>query len=254
VPPNTVTNLKDSVHEFQRKQEADISISEENPIVTEPNSNQIRSIFAWHKMKTVSPAFFNLARYEPILGIAEDIVGSEAYVHQSRINVQPAFTGTGFQWHQDVESWMMEDGMPEMRACSAVVMLDTNDSVNGALMVIPGSHKHFVSCIGETPERNWAKSLKYQQKVGVPDPEIISKMANKFGIEYCEGTPGDVLLFDNNLLHGSHSNISPFSRTNCFIVYNSVENQLRSLQNPRPNHIAEREEVHTRGLEKIDEI
>jgi len=44
-------------------------------------------------------------------------------------------------------------------------------------------------------------------------------------------------------MHGSNSNISPYPRSNVFMVYNSVDNRLEepfSGQQPRPPYIAER--------------
>jgi ectoine hydroxylase len=46
-------------------------------------------------------------------------------------------------------------------------------------------------------------------------------------------------------MHGSASNITPFPRTNLFVVYNSVENALVepfSGQRPRPEYLGERGE------------
>jgi ectoine hydroxylase len=44
-------------------------------------------------------------------------------------------------------------------------------------------------------------------------------------------------------MHGSNGNITPWPRSNLFLVYNSVENALEapfSGQAPRPPHIASR--------------
>jgi ectoine hydroxylase len=44
-------------------------------------------------------------------------------------------------------------------------------------------------------------------------------------------------------MHGSNGNITPFARTNVFLVFNSVENVLEapfSGQPARPEHIASR--------------
>ncbi|MES8739290.1 phytanoyl-CoA dioxygenase family protein, partial [Cutibacterium acnes] len=73
-------------------------------------------------------------------------------IHQSRINLKNGFNGKEFYWHSDFETWHVEDGMPNMRAVSCSITLTDNTVYNGSLMVIPGSHKYFVSCVGETPE------------------------------------------------------------------------------------------------------
>jgi ectoine hydroxylase len=55
-----------------------------------------------------------------------------------------------------------------------------------------------------------------------------------------------VILFDCNAMHGSSSNISPYPRSNLFMVYNSTENRLGPPLfglKPRPEFIAAREQV-----------
>ena len=87
--------------------------------------------------------------------MAEQLLGSRVYVHQSRINYKSGFDGKEFYWHSDFETWHAEDGLPRMRAVSASIALSDNTPLNGPLMLIPGSHRHFVACIGETPDDHY---------------------------------------------------------------------------------------------------
>ena len=43
-------------------------------------------------------------------------------------------------------------------------------------------------------------------------------------VDVLTGSAGDVTVFDSNCMHGSGGNITPFPRSNVFIVFNSVEN------------------------------
>jgi ectoine hydroxylase len=110
-------------------------------------------------------------------------------------------------------------------------------------MLIPGSHKTYVSCVGETPKDHYRQSLK-KQEYGVPDKESLQRLADRGGIVAPTGAAGSAVFFDCNLMHGSNSNISPYPRSNVFFVYNSMENTLgepfHGLK-PRPEHIAARE-------------
>lgn len=208
-------------------------------IITEPDGNEIRSFFAVHDY---NPVFKALASNPKIARIAEQILGSKVYIHQSRINLKPGFAGKDFYWHSDFETWHVEDGMPRMRALSCTINLTENTAHNGPLMVIPGSHASFVSCVGQTPENHYKKSLK-KQEYGVPDKTIIRNLAEEGGITSFTGKPGSVVFFDCNLLHGSNSNITPLPRSNVFFVYNSILNLLREPYcglPPRPEHIATR--------------
>lgn len=130
-----------------------------------------------------------------------------------------------------------------------------NFSWNGALMVMPGSHKVFLSCAGETPENNWETSLKERQATGVPSREALEKMADDYGIKHCEAPAGSVILFDSNLMHGSHNNVSPKSRSNAFFVYNAISNVIAprpfAAGAPRPEHIATRDPAWLAPLQRM---
>ncbi|WP_308634412.1 ectoine hydroxylase [Paenibacillus silvisoli] len=213
--------------------------SDSEHVIREKGSNEIRSIFSVHAH---NPVFSDLASHPKLLAITEYLLGSKTYVHQSRINYKPGFTGKEFYWHSDFETWHVEDGMPAMRALSCSIALEDNYPYNGPLMVIPGSHRKFISCVGRTPDHHYKQSLR-KQEYGVPDQGSLTAFAEQEGIEMPVGKAGSVLLFDCNLLHGSSSNISPYPRSNVFIVYNSIENRLIqpfSGQHPRPEYIASR--------------
>jgi hypothetical protein len=59
-----------------------------------------------------------------------------------KINAKAAFEGDVWQWHQDYGTWARDDGMPEPRAMNIAVFLDEVFPFNGALMLVPRSHKH----------------------------------------------------------------------------------------------------------------
>jgi len=206
--------------------------------IEEPDSDKVRSVFRPHKD---NPTFAALANDSRLIDRARQILGGDVYLHQFRINYKPAFVGREFSWHSDFETWHVEDGMPRMRAVSVVVMLDPNTTDNGPLFVIPGSHRHYVRCAGETPENHYATSLR-KQEYGVPSPAALAELASTNGIATVTGPPGAVLFFDCNMMHASPSNLSHQSRTNAFLVFNSGENQLVEPfggRQPRPDFLSE---------------
>ncbi|MEX2534197.1 MAG: ectoine hydroxylase [Trueperaceae bacterium] len=215
---------------------------EEGSVITEPGSDKVRTVF---KLPEQSTLFNRLTRDRRLAGIASFLLGDDIYVHQSRLNYKPGFTGKEFYWHSDFESWHAEDGMPRMRAVSASLLLTDNDVLNGPLMLMPGSHKHFVACAGETPEDNHKSSLK-KQEVGVPSHEALTKLASEHGITAATGKAGTLVLFDCNTMHGSNGNITPYARSNAFFVFNALSNQLEEpfgANKPRPNFLAQRDEA-----------
>lgn len=210
--------------------------STEDRVIREPNSDEVRSVFMIHRTNEL---FSRVARDRRVLEIIMQLLGGEVYVHHSRINYKPGFYGKEFYWHSDFETWHVEDGMPRPRAISCSLSMTENNKFNGPLMVIPGSHRHYVSCPGETPREHVRQSLR-KQEYGVPTPEHLGWLVEQGGLSQSEGPAGSLLLFECNLMHGSNSNISPYSRSNFFIVYNSVENGVVEPfggQPPRPEFI-----------------
>jgi ectoine hydroxylase len=215
--------------------------SDAKEVIREPESREIRSIFAVHRNSEI---YKRLSQNRRLTDIVKQILGSDVYIHQSRINYKKGFSGKEFYWHSDFETWHVEDGMPRMRALSCSITLEDNYHFNGPLMVIPGSHQYFISCVGKTPENHYQQSLR-RQEYGVPDQDSLTLLVKKHGIDSLTGPAGSVVLFDCNLMHGSNSNITPLPRSNVFFVYNSVENKLVepfSGQAPRPEFIASREQ------------
>jgi len=218
----------------------DESLDGDERVVREKGSNEVRSIFEVHK---ISPLFAELISDERVAGRARQILGSDVYIHQSRVNYKPGFRGSPFYWHSDFETWHAEDGMPRMRAVSLSLALTDNHAYNGGLMIMPGSHKTFVSCVGETPENHYRESLK-EQEIGTPDETSLSVLAEKHGIELFTGPAGSATMFDCNCMHGSNGNITPFPRSNVFVVFNSVENacvEPFAAPQPRPSFIGARD-------------
>jgi len=130
-----------------------------------------------------------------------------------------------------------------MRAVSCLIALSENNEFNGPLMLIPGSHKVYVTCVGTTPKDHYRASLR-KQEYGVPDAQSLQRLVERGGMTAPKGDGGSVVFFECNIMHGSNSNITPWPRHNIFFVYNSVENTLVKPfcgLNPRPEFIASRD-------------
>jgi len=233
----------DEVEAFRaelRRLSADATVRADERTIVERESQEVRSVFEVHK---VSEIFAKIANDPRVVGRARQLLGSDVYIHQSRVNFKPGFEGKEFGWHSDFETWHAEDGMPRMRAVSISISLTDNYSFNGPLMIMPGTHKTFVSCVGETPDDNYKSSL-VQQKAGTPDRETLTKMADEHGIDVLEGKAGGATMFDSNCMHASNGNVTPFARSNVFIVYNSVENacvEPFAAKKPRPEFVGARD-------------
>lgn len=210
--------------------------------VCEPGSDELRTLF---NLETHAEIFDMLSRSRQVAGVARRLLGDDVYIHQSRLNYKPGFTGKEFYWHSDFETWHAEDGMPRMRAVSASILLTDNSALNGPLMLMPGSHKIFIGCQGETPAEHHKSSLK-KQEIGAPSKASLTRLAETCGVDYAAGPAGTVIFFDCNTMHGSNGNITPFPRSNAFFVFNAVSNALTApfgATMPRPEFLARRSDV-----------
>ncbi len=216
-------------------------LGDDDRVIRESSSGQVRSLFAVHQLSDV---IAEICSRETIAGVARQILDDDVTIHQSRINLKPGFAGGPFYWHSDFETWHAEDGMPAPRALSVSLALTPNYTTNGPLMIIPGSHRRFVSCVGETPDDYHRESLtSYRPPFGTPEEEDVASLADELGIDTITGPAGSALYFDSNCMHASGGNITPFPRSNLFVVFNAKSNALQAPFGgtaPRPDHLAHR--------------
>ncbi|MGD9841771.1 MAG: ectoine hydroxylase [Steroidobacteraceae bacterium] len=231
--------LTSMMDEAKRLMRSDSLLNSET-LILEPDSSAVRSVFHIHEQ---SKLFRRLVMDSRLVGVAQQLLNDDVYIHQSRLNYKAGFSGKEFYWHSDFETWHIEDGMPRMRALSMSIALTENTEYNGPLLVMPGSHNTYVRCVGTTPDDHYKQSLR-RQEYGVPDQESLRFLHQRGGIAASMGAAGTITIFDCNIMHGSSSNISPLPRSNVFIVYNGTSNKLTTPFGgtaPRPEFVAVRD-------------
>jgi ectoine hydroxylase len=192
-------------------------------------TGEVTGVFEVH---AVSGLVGELVRDPRVLDRARQILGSDVYIHQSRVEYLPAFHGKGAYWHSPFETWHAEDGMPAPRSVSVSIPLSEQQELTGELMAMPGSHRTFVPTA--------------RGSGGRPGQDHLTSLADAYGIERFTDAEGSVLIFDANLMQGSADNITPFPRTNLHVVFSSVENRLCAPftgGEPRPSYLANRDTV-----------
>ncbi|WP_440652003.1 phytanoyl-CoA dioxygenase family protein [Cysteiniphilum sp. 19S12-1] len=203
-------------------------------VVSELQEETIRQIFEIHNEPTLKDFY----QHDYVLKAVKQILDDQVYIYQSKINYKKAFTGKSFNFHTDYITWHNVDGMPEPRAINIDICVTEQSFYNGALMVVPKSHLYYVPAENEQPKDqkfNFKDNLQTQD-YDTPKTEIFKKLIETYGIEYIALKPGDILLFDPNLIHGSSNNISPYDRIKLMFSYNSVTNKPK--KSVRPNYMA----------------
>ena len=220
--------------------------------VVEKDGRIVRSVYGSHKTNKV---FGRLTRHPRILVPAMQILNSDLYVYQFKLNIKAAFHGDLWEWHQDYVFWHHEDGMPRPDVTNVSIFLDEVTEFNGPLFFIPNSHSQGMidvparkldgppNAARQIPYQDkpaWITSLTVDLKYGL-GKETVRKLVDRYGIVAPKGPAGSALFFHCNLVHGSPNNISPHDRAVIIITYNRVGNAPRSVGEPRPEFLAERD-------------
>lgn len=210
--------------------------------VFEKDGVTVRGVHGCH---LVSGLFSTLTRMDQLLRPAEQILGSQVYVHQFKINAKRAHTGDLWPWHQDYIFWRRLDGMREARVLNVGLFLDEVTDDNGPLIFVPGSHR--LGLLSDTDVQvgagsatsDWKTNLSAELEYTLTD-EQLAPLIERSGVRSATGPAGSLLFFDPQIVHSSRPNRSPSDRSIALISYNSVENPLVDVARPRPEHLAGR--------------
>jgi L-proline 4-hydroxylase len=203
-----------------------------------------RTAFAAHKFNEV---FEVMSRHPRLVEPLMQLFGESVYVHQFKLNAKAAFEGDVWQWHQDYGTWARDDGMPEPRAMNIAIFLDEVLPINGALMIIPKSHKQGVLAAGHDKTTT-------SYPLWTLDKETVTRLAQEaagsdgVGIVAPTGKAGSVLMFHGNLVHASPPNITPYPRKIVYLTLCAVSNHITKFT--RPEWIAHRD---FRPIEPVDD-
>jgi ectoine hydroxylase len=216
-----------------RASTADLVNEKNNPeevhIVRE-KSGPVRTVFCMHRR--VEP-WRSMCRSEAIGGPVKQILGDDAYIFHSKLNLKESFEGTVWLWHQDYGYWQY-DGVDD-RLVSVLIMFGPNTIHNGCVLLVAGSHKWGVL-------DHYDDDVTTSYKQWCIQPEALRKHITDEGMIYpVVGQAGDVCFFDCNIVHGSNHNFSPAPRQTVIFAYSAIDNIPKSVQNPRPDWVVSRD-------------
>src|SRR5881392_1660720 len=90
-----------------------------------------------HKTHLLFPFLADLVRHPKILDAVEDLLGPDILCWSSNFFIKEAADPAFVSWHQDSTYW----GLSSPDVATAWVRRGPNNAANGAMAVIPGSHK-----------------------------------------------------------------------------------------------------------------
>jgi ectoine hydroxylase len=222
--------------ELLRSELACVSQVVDERIMRERGSDAARIIYGLPDVggPTFSSAYYNLARDHRILQPVIDMLEEDVSLFHIKCNFKEAIDGGYWQWHQDYANWKANDAAPEPRLLTAMVMLDNATEMSGCLYFVPGSHtRGIIEPDWDDTSTSYALWTVGKQKM----IEITGELGDPVAVT---GSPGTVVFFHANMIHGSGHNMSPRHRWQVYLVYNALSNVLGPVPKPRPDYQANR--------------
>jgi non-heme Fe2+,alpha-ketoglutarate-dependent halogenase len=158
-----------------------------------------------HKSHLLFPWLAELIRHDKVLDAIEDLYGPDLLCWSTNFFIKEKSNPAFVSWHQDSTYW----GLSRPDVVSAWVAFTPANSGNGAMQVIPGSHK-----TDQIPHRDTFDKhnlLTRGQEVAV---EVDQSKAVTIALE-----PGEMSLHHVRLVHGSPPNTSDDRRIGFAIRY-----------------------------------
>ena len=146
-----------------------------------------------------------IVRHPGILVAVEDILGPDLLVWSCGFFIKEALDRRFVSWHQDSTYW----GMEPADVVTAWLALSDSNSDNGAMRVIPGTHRLDQLAHRQTQEVDNMLSRGQEIAVDVSEADAVT----------LELAPGQISLHDVKLVHGSEPNLSERRRIGLAIRY-----------------------------------
>ena len=167
-----------------------------------------------HKSHLLFGWLNDLVRQEAIVDAVEDLYGQNLLCWSSNFFIKEAKDPTYVSWHQDSTYW----GLSKPDVVTAWVALSESDKSNGAMEVIPGTHKLDQILHKDTFAKNNALTRGQEIAVEVDHAKAVA----------IELQPGEMSLHHVRIIHGSPPNSSSKRRIGFAIRY--IPTYVRQLE------------------------
>jgi ectoine hydroxylase-related dioxygenase (phytanoyl-CoA dioxygenase family) len=163
------------------------------------------------EMWRLDEAFRQLLYHEPLLDIAESLIGPHIQLFHDQALYKPAYHGGEVHWHQDNGYWRCDP--PNL--VSIWMALDDADEDNGCMNVIPGSYLEGLAAHDRATSQKGNLSALLEAEVDVARAVPVPVKAGYAMVHHCM------------TLHQTHPNHSPRDRRAMIIHYMPVGTRNR---------------------------
>ena len=175
------------------------------------DSKEIRE---WHE---TSRFLYDICMNENILDYVESLLGPDFFMWGSNFFIKEPHTGSTVGWHQDAYYWPLQ---PQDSVTAWIAFLDS-DEENGAMKVIPGSHR--------------AGILKHQRASDTDSVLTLECEGGQFREDAAVSLvlkAGQVSFHNDKMVHGSPANRSDRRRIGLTVRYSRTEVKCDLSVNP----------------------
>lgn len=170
-------------------------------------------IMQWHR---TSRWLYNVANEPELLDYVESLLGPDFYLWGSEFIVKPPHTTKTVPWHQDAYYWPLS---PHNTVTVWIALWDV-DEANGAMKVIPRSHKAGIIKHRIAGEES---VLSFELEQG--------HFSTEQAVSLCIPA-GGFSLHDDAIVHGSSGNVSDRWRVGYILRYSATEVRCDLERNP----------------------
>jgi len=175
------------------------------------SSKEIRE---WHES---SRFLYDICTHPTILDYAEDLLGLDFFLWGSNFFIKEPHTPSTVGWHQDAYYWPLDPH----ESLTVWLAFDNSTVENGAMEVIPGSHR--------------AGILKHARAVETDSVLTLECERGQFREDTRKPVTlkaGEVSIHDDKLVHGSPANRSSMRRAGLTIRYSRTNVRCDLSVNP----------------------
>ena len=173
-----------------------------------------KEIREWHE---TSKFLYDICMNEGILDYVESLLGPNFFMWGSNFFIKEPHTKSTVGWHQDAYYWPL---FPQDSVTAWIAFLDS-DEQNGAMKVIPGSHKVGI--------------LKHQRSSATDSVLTLECEGGQFREDSAVSLvlkAGQVSFHNDKMVHGSPANSSDKRRIGLTVRYSRTEVKCDLSVNP----------------------
>ena len=182
----------------------------------------------WHQNSTF---LFDICMNPIILDYVEDLIGPDFYMWASSFFIKDPHSPETVDWHQDSYYWPLTP--PD--SCTVWLAFSDSDAGNGAMRVIPKSHKGGIIQHTSDADENSVLTLRCATEAYTDDTA-----------EYLTLKAGQISIHDDKIIHGSLGNNSNRPRIGFTIRYSKTNVKCDLAINPNFKT------YHCRGVDSYD--